>query len=134
MTTQRLPSPPQKQSWRLPLLVGGTAVIWVILWGQLQNLADWVTYRLIGLSPETHLGESVNFFFYDVPKILLLLTGMTTFANAQKITADLEAITGDPDFVNNFRNLVNGLSNLVSSVENLEQEVDSSISFQSQND
>ncbi|MCA9957865.1 MAG: permease, partial [Anaerolineales bacterium] len=76
MTTHPLPTSQNKQSWRLPLLVLGTAVLWLILWGQLQNLADWFTYTLIGLSADTHLGQSLNFFFYDVPKILLLLSGM----------------------------------------------------------
>ncbi|MFV9506498.1 MAG: permease, partial [Oscillochloridaceae bacterium umkhey_bin13] len=39
-------------------------------------LADWLTYDLIGLAHSSHLGEAVAFFLYDVPKILLLLTGM----------------------------------------------------------
>jgi uncharacterized membrane protein YraQ (UPF0718 family) len=65
-----------KRGWRLPALVLGAAIVWIILWGQLQNLADWLTYRLIGLVPGTHMADAVNFFLYDVPKILLLLTGM----------------------------------------------------------
>ncbi len=70
-------APPQRRTdWRLPALVFFLAIIWVLLWGQLQNLADWLAYDLIGLLPDTRLGESVNFFFYDVPKILMLLTGM----------------------------------------------------------
>lgn len=68
--------PHHRTEWRLPALVFFLAIIWVFAWGQLQNLADWLTYDLIGLLPDTHLGESVNFFFYDVPKILMLLTGM----------------------------------------------------------
>lgn len=75
MTTQPLPSATKKQPW-LPLAVVATAVVWLLLWSQLQNLADWLTYTVIGLSAETRLGESVNFFLYDVPKILLLLSGM----------------------------------------------------------
>lgn len=67
---------PAKQGWRLPAMTLGAAVLWVILWGQLQNLADWLTYDLVGLTPATHLAESVNFFLYDVPKILMLLTAM----------------------------------------------------------
>jgi uncharacterized membrane protein YraQ (UPF0718 family) len=57
----------------------------VIVWSQLQNLADWLTFEVIGLMPETHLGESINFFLYDVPKILMLLAGMiflVTFARS----------------------------------------------------
>ena len=46
-----------------------------------------------------------------------------TFANAQKITADLEEVTGDPSFRDNVRNLVNGLSGLVSSTQELEQHI-----------
>ncbi|WP_072013816.1 MlaD family protein [Myxosarcina sp. GI1] len=47
-----------------------------------------------------------------------------TFANAQKITSDLEAFTGDPAFLENVRNLVNGLSNLVSSADRLERQIE----------
>jgi uncharacterized membrane protein YraQ (UPF0718 family) len=62
--------------WRLPALVIALAVIWWLVWGQLQNIADWLTFSMIGLQPESHLGQSLNFFFYDVPKILMLLAGM----------------------------------------------------------
>jgi uncharacterized protein len=65
-----------KQSWRLPSLVIILAILWWLVYGQLQNIADILTYNVIGLVPGTHLAESVNFFIYDVPKILLLLGGM----------------------------------------------------------
>jgi uncharacterized membrane protein YraQ (UPF0718 family) len=76
MLTQQAPSSSLKQQWRLPLLTLGAAILWLILWNLLQPLADWLTYTLIGLSPDSHFGQSVNFFLYDTPKILLLLTGM----------------------------------------------------------
>jgi uncharacterized membrane protein YraQ (UPF0718 family) len=77
MTTHSsLPPTPQEATWRLPTFVLILAVVWLLLWGQLQNLADWLSYTIIGLQPDTHLGESINFFFYDVPKILMLLTAM----------------------------------------------------------
>lgn len=76
MTTQQLRLPPNASTWRLPALVVAAALAWVVVWRQLQAIADWLTYRLLGLAPETHLGASVNFFLYDVPKILLLLSGM----------------------------------------------------------
>ncbi len=66
----------QRPSWQLPALVILLAIIWWLVWGQLQAIADWLTYDLIGLQPDTRLGESVNFFLYDVPKILMLLAGM----------------------------------------------------------
>ncbi len=77
MTTQTQPTfPPNRSDWKLPALTVGTAVLWWLVWGQLQNLADWLSYTLLDLSADTHLGESVNFFLYDVPKIILLLGGM----------------------------------------------------------
>ena len=39
----------------------------------LLRFADWFTYKLIGLDPESHLGGAVNFFVYDSIKIILLL-------------------------------------------------------------
>jgi uncharacterized membrane protein YraQ (UPF0718 family) len=38
-----------------------------------QVLADWITYTLLGLQEGTKLASSVNFFLYDVPKVLTLL-------------------------------------------------------------
>ena len=52
------------------------AIAWWFAWINLQPLADWITYSLIGLPPTSALGSAVAFFLYDVPKILLLLTGM----------------------------------------------------------
>ena len=57
-------------------LVGVMAVVWLILYNVIQPIADWISYRLFGLSPTSHLGSSLAFFFYDVPKIILLLGGM----------------------------------------------------------
>lgn len=65
-----------KETGQLPALTFGAAIVWLVLWSQLQNLADWLTFGVIGLSADTHLGQSINFFLYDVPKILLLLTAM----------------------------------------------------------
>jgi uncharacterized protein len=39
----------------------------------LKTFADWLTYKLFSLAPETLLGGSVNFFIYDTIKIFLLL-------------------------------------------------------------
>ena len=55
------------------------ALLSLIWWGvftQLHTIADFLTYQLMALDEESHLGQSINFFVYDVPKILLLLSGM----------------------------------------------------------
>lgn len=39
----------------------------------IQSFADWLVYSVFGLDAASSLGASVNFFFYDTIKILLLL-------------------------------------------------------------
>jgi uncharacterized membrane protein YraQ (UPF0718 family) len=58
------------------LLVAGAAVAWLVAYNLIQPLADRLAYGLFGLAQGSHLGEAVAFFLYDVPKILLLLSGM----------------------------------------------------------
>lgn len=53
-----------------------------------------------------------------------LNSARATFANAEKITADLDELTGDPELRRNLRQLVESLSDLVSSAETLEQELE----------
>ena len=50
-------------------------VAWIAAYSALTPFADAVTAGL-GLTPETRLGAAVHFFFYDAPKVLLLLTGV----------------------------------------------------------
>jgi uncharacterized membrane protein YraQ (UPF0718 family) len=58
------------------LLLGVIIAIWFALYNVIQPLANWITYSLFRIQTGSHLGESVAFFLYDVPKILLLLSGM----------------------------------------------------------
>jgi len=51
------------------------AVAWVAAYAYLTEFADAVIAAL-GLTRQTHLGEAVHFFFYDTPKVLLLLAGI----------------------------------------------------------
>lgn len=62
-----------RRAW---LLVGGATLLWIGAYNIIQPLADWLTHILFGIAKGSHLGESVAFFLYDVPKILLLLSGM----------------------------------------------------------
>lgn len=39
----------------------------------IQQMADWLTYGLLGLDTTSGLGSALNFFIYDSVKILLLL-------------------------------------------------------------
>jgi len=74
-----------------------TAIAWLIAYNIIQPLADWIAYGLLSLPQGSHLGESLAFFFYDVPKILLLLSGMIflisllqTFIDTQKVRVMVE--------------------------------------------
>ena len=49
---------------------------WLAAYNLIQPLADWISYSALGLARSSRLGESLAFFLYDVPKILLLLSGM----------------------------------------------------------
>ena len=48
---------------------------WVAAYASLIPFAD-AAIAMLGLTRETPLGEAVHFFFYDTPKVLLLLTGI----------------------------------------------------------
>lgn len=62
--------------WRSWAIVGVAAALWLVAWLNIEDLANWLAFELFGLMPGSHLGEAVAFFLYDVPKILLLLSGM----------------------------------------------------------
>jgi len=55
----------------LLLLLGLGA--WVAAYAAVLPLSEWLTFRAFGLSPTSHLGQSIAFFLYDTPKVLLLL-------------------------------------------------------------
>ena len=58
---------------RQVLIVGLGLPLWLLLYWQLHNLANLLTFRALGLTAGTHLGEAVAFFVFEVPKVLLLL-------------------------------------------------------------
>ncbi len=39
----------------------------------IQKFADWLVYGIFGLDADSHIGASINFFFYDTIKIIILL-------------------------------------------------------------
>lgn len=68
--------PARKLPVRMIALVAVAAAAWIALYNLIQPLANWLAYSALGLQTGSRLGESVAFFLYDVPKILLLLSGM----------------------------------------------------------
>lgn len=48
--------------------------IWFVIYKNLEPFASYLAYSVFGLVPGSHLGGAVQFFFYDTPKVMLLLT------------------------------------------------------------
>jgi uncharacterized membrane protein YraQ (UPF0718 family) len=96
MTT--LPSPAlHNANRRLFALLAISAIAWLAAYNIIQPLANWIAYELLSLPQDSHLGQSLAFFFYDVPKIILLLSGMIflisllqTFIDTQKVRVMVE--------------------------------------------
>lgn len=63
----------KKNRVRLIVSISVILPLLVALYHYLPGLVDSFTYNLLSLSPESHLGEAVNFFLYDTIKILILL-------------------------------------------------------------
>ena len=69
-TLAETPRRPAPWGW---LALGVAA--WIAAYASLVPFADALIAAL-GLTRQTHLGEALHFFFYDTPKVLLLLTGI----------------------------------------------------------
>ena len=78
MTSTALDRPaegaPRNRRAALGLALGVAA--WLVLYRSVQPLSELVTFRLLRADPASHLGKSVAFFVYEVPKVLLLLVGV----------------------------------------------------------
>ena len=47
--------------------------LWWLIYKKLPAVASCITYSLFKIERGSHLGESVQFFFYDTPKVMMLL-------------------------------------------------------------
>ena len=70
------PAPPLAASTKIKYTLAALAGLglWFALYGQLHGIAEYLTFSVLGLEPGSRLGEAVLFFFYDTPKVLMLLT------------------------------------------------------------
>ena len=63
-------NPPMITRWLVGIPIA--TIAWFAAYSYLTEFADAVVAAL-GLTRDTHLGEAVHFFFFDTPKVLLLL-------------------------------------------------------------
>lgn len=79
------------------IIIAVLAIFWMIAYNNLQAIADWITYTVLGFNHDSLIGEALNFFIYDTPKLLLLLAGMIflitlvqTFIDTNKVREIVE--------------------------------------------
>jgi uncharacterized protein len=65
----------------LGLVVVVGAALWLVAWFLALPVANWAAYEALGLARGSQVGDSIAFFLYDVPKVLLLLTGVVTLVS-----------------------------------------------------
>lgn len=78
---------------------------WFLVYFNLQNIADLLVDRVFQLEPGRHLTESIRFFIFEVPKVLLLLVLIVFFVGILRSYFSPErtrkALEGKPLFVGN---------------------------------
>lgn len=47
--------------------------VWIILYKYLQEISDFIVFRIFQMTPEKHLTETLRFFIFEVPKVMMLL-------------------------------------------------------------
>lgn len=56
------------------LLIIPALIAWWFVYGKLQPLSEWLTFSVFHFPRGTHLGSAVQFFIFEAPKVLMLLT------------------------------------------------------------
>jgi uncharacterized protein len=64
-------------------VLAGT-VLWTAAWFLALPFSTWLTFDVLGMDPTTQIGQAVAFFLFDVPKVLLLLTGIVTLVSLMR--------------------------------------------------
>jgi len=79
--------------------------VWLIVYKYLQEIADFIVFRVFQMAPEKHLTETIRFFIYEVPKVMMLLVliifivgVIRTYFSPEKTRKALE---GKPLFIGN---------------------------------
>ncbi|MDM8517785.1 permease [Desulfobacterales bacterium HSG16] len=71
---EKVKSTPNTHKPAIWLLSGIIAVCtWWFVYKSLPAVSRFITYSLLGISKGTHMGEALEFFFYDTPKVMMLL-------------------------------------------------------------
>ncbi len=92
------------KSYKIIALAGGLA-LWILLFLNLHTLSNFLVDRVFHLKAGSHLTESIRFFIFEVPKVMLLLVLIIflvgiirSYFSAEKTR---QALEGKPLFVGN---------------------------------
>ena len=58
---------------KLTLIIAILLPIWILVYKTLQPISNFIVYDIMRMTEGEHLTESLRFFIYEVPKVLLLL-------------------------------------------------------------
>ncbi|MDX2430868.1 MAG: permease [Bacteroides sp.] len=71
--------------------------VWIFLYKYLQEISDFLVFKVFQMTPEAHLTEAVRFFIFEVPKVMMLLVliiffvgFIRTYFSAEKTRKALE--------------------------------------------
>jgi uncharacterized membrane protein YraQ (UPF0718 family) len=70
---QSADAPKNFKATEIALFIAALTVWWVV-YQSLPQVSRYLTYGLFGLQQGSHLAAAVEFFIYDTPKVLMLLT------------------------------------------------------------
>ncbi len=86
---------------------------WVLLYLSLHNISDFIVDSILGLEEGKHLTESIRFFIFEVPKVMLLLVLIIFLVGIIRSYFSPEktrkALEGKPLFVGNVMASVLGI-------------------------
>jgi len=84
--------------------------LWIIVYRYLQEMADFIVFRVFQMTPEKHLTETVRFFIYEVPKVMMLLVLIIFIVGVIRTYFSPEkTLEGKPLFVGNVMASVLGI-------------------------
>jgi uncharacterized membrane protein YraQ (UPF0718 family) len=79
--------------------------VWWMIYGKLLSFSQFITYSVLRVEHGTHLGSALEFFLYDTPKVMMLLTlvifgvGIVRSFFTPEKTRDM--LTGKSEFAGN---------------------------------
>lgn len=72
-TEPQTPAKPTNSAWLWTLAITVFIALWFVAYNRLIPFSEWLV-ALLRVERSSHTGEALAFFFYDAPKVIMLLT------------------------------------------------------------